>query len=92
MPHFDRLSAWVLRGSGDIGLLGQVRKKSFNLQRTHFIRVTLVMKKNVALCPMEIHFFGRIRIVFDAYGSAQLVEKFFLGFGDANSDIGKSLF
>jgi hypothetical protein len=76
MPHFDRLSAWVLRRSRDIGLLGQVRKKSFNLQRAHISRVMLVMKKNVALCPMDIHFFGRIRIVFDAYGIAQLVEKF----------------
>jgi hypothetical protein len=35
------------------------------------------MEENIAVWPMDIRFFGGIRIVFDADGIAQLVEKFF---------------
>ncbi len=38
------------------------------------------MEEDVALCPMNIHFFVGIQIVFDANVVAQLVEKF-LEFG-----------
>ena len=34
----------------------------------------MVMKENVALCPMDIRFFGGIRILFDADDIAVLVE------------------
>jgi len=49
------------------------------------------MKENVALRPMDISFFGRIRIVFDADGIAQLVKKL-LSSGEDGSGIGKSPF
>ena len=39
--------------------------------------MTFVVEKDIALCPMDIRFFGRIRVMFDADGVAQLVEKFF---------------
>ncbi len=35
------------------------------------------MKENIALCPMDIGFFGGIRIMLDADGFAQLVQLFF---------------
>jgi hypothetical protein len=43
-----------------------MRKKSFNLQGARFGRVVLDMKEHLTLCPMDISFFGGIRMVFDA--------------------------
>jgi hypothetical protein len=63
----------VLRGSRDIGLLGQVRKKGFNLRCAHFSWVPFVMEENIALCPMDVRFFGGIGVVLDTDRVAQLV-------------------
>jgi hypothetical protein len=74
------IESLVLSSGRDLAILGQVRKKSFNLSNTDFCRMAFVVEDGIALCPMDIRFFGGMRIVFETDGIVPLVKKYF-GFG-----------
>lgn len=69
----------VLGRSSDVFVQSEMGQELFDFGCAHLTRMAFVMKKNRAFDPIHVSFFSAEGIVFDADGSLDLVEQFFLG-------------
>jgi hypothetical protein len=75
MEKYQTAEGLILRGCGDLSFNGKMGQKSFNFGATHFIGVTLVVKRNIPPNPIGITLFSAVGIVLEADGIADLIEE-----------------
>lgn len=73
---FDRLSARVLGGGGDVAFNGEVDEEGPNFVCAHFGGALFVVEEHVAADPIEVGFFGAIGVMFGAQGIGDTFDTF----------------
>lgn len=74
-PEWTAARAWLQDGAETPVPLSIYDIEAGTPDASQVLKMPVVLEKDTALCPMHIRFFGGIWMVFDADGSAQLVEE-----------------